>query len=107
MEDADMRPLPDSMQLAMAARARRFAILSEAVAVVYFALAGAVRRSLAAWRKARDEQATYRALRRLDQRTLHDIGLDPSETRSVAAELVGGAERTRAHALMALRNLAI
>ena len=103
----DARPLPDAMQLANAARAHRSATLPAVIQAVIAASSEAVRRGLAEWRRARDEQATFRALRALDQRTLHDIGLDSSETRSVAAELAGGADRTRIHALMTLRNLAI
>lgn len=101
------RSAPDSMKLAVAARVHRSAALPDVVAAVIAALSAAARRRLAAWQRARDELATARALRGLDQRTLRDIGLDASEARSVAAELAGGTERTRIHALMTLRNLAI
>ena len=104
---SDMRPRPDSSQLYIAARTHRSAALQKVVEAAIAALAGSVRRGLAAWRRARDERATYRALHALDSRTLHDIGLDLSEARSVAAELVGAADRTRVHALMTLRYLAI
>jgi uncharacterized protein YjiS (DUF1127 family) len=103
----DLRPLPDSLPLAIEARTHRFATLLKVVRVVIASLSEAVRRDLAAWRRAREEHATFRALRALDQRTLHDIGLDSSEVRSAASELAGGADRTRIHALMTLRNLAI
>lgn len=97
----------DAMQIALAARvARAEASWSMAFRGVHL-VAAAVRRAVAAWRRQRDEHATYQALSGLDQRTLRDIGIDRSEARSVAAELGGRADRTRARALMTLRSLSI
>jgi uncharacterized protein YjiS (DUF1127 family) len=98
---------PDATEAAVFARAARSASLLEVIAVVTDALQSSARRFVAAWRRQRDENATYRALQSLDSRTLRDLGFDPSEMRSVASELTGGASRTRAHALLTLRNLAI
>ena len=99
--------MPDAAELTASARAARSASLWEVIAVVTDAVRASVRRGISAWRRQRDELATYRALHALDRRTLHDIGLDSSEARSVAAELAGGADRTRVRALMTLRYLSI
>ena len=48
-------------------------------------------------RRARD---TYDALRNLDDRMLRDLGFDRSEITSVAAEVSGGAARTRMRLLL-------
>lgn len=93
----------DAVSLAAAARAARTALFWRLVA----RCGHVCRQVVADWRRRRDEHATYRALSGLDPRTLRDIGLDRSEARSVAAELGGRADRTRAHALMTLRSLSI
>ena len=43
----------------------------------------------------RSRAATYRSLKQLDNRVLHDLGLDRSEILSVAAEACGDAADTR------------
>jgi uncharacterized protein YjiS (DUF1127 family) len=48
--------------------------------------------------RARQVSATARALEHLDDRLLHDIGLDRSELLSAAAELHGRTRRERRHA---------
>lgn len=83
------------------------ASLIEIAAAIAASTRAAVRRLLAAWRRWRDQQATLNALRALDARTLRDLGIDPSEVGSVAVELSGISDPTRAHALMSLRNLAV
>ena len=98
---------PDATEAAAFARAARSASLLEVIAAATDALQAAAHRFVAAWRRQRDEHATYRALQTLDNRTLRDLGLDPSEMRSVASELTGGASRTPARALLTLRNLTI
>ncbi len=104
---AEMRAAPDATQLALLARAHRSASLAEIVVALVSALAATVRDWRKSWQRARDERDTHRALSALDARTLRDLGIDASEVRSVAAELAGGAESTRAYALMKLRFLAI
>jgi uncharacterized protein YjiS (DUF1127 family) len=97
----------NALQLALAARAARADVFWRVVFQGGHLAAQAVRRILAAWRRQRDEHATYRALSGLDQHTLRDIGFDRSEARSVAAELAGRADPTRARALMTLRSLSV
>lgn len=106
-ETAEPVVAADATQLALAARVARADVFWRAVFRAANLAAEAGRRALAAWRRQRDEHATYRALSGLDQRTLHDIGLDRSEARSAAAELAGSSDRTRMHALMTLRRLSI
>ena len=65
------------------------------------------RRHFDAWRQRRLAWATYKSLRRLDARTLRDIGLDRSEMRSVSAEIAGEADRTRVQSLRTLRALSL
>ena len=59
----------------------------------------ALRRLHARWFRYRHAMHIYAALRQLDSRTLHDIGLDRSEIGSVASEVAGLAERQRITAL--------
>ncbi|HQR20933.1 MAG TPA: DUF1127 domain-containing protein [Burkholderiaceae bacterium] len=96
-----------SYQHQLQARAARHAGLSAAFAVMTGTVIDAAHRALASWRRARDAHATYRALSRLDARTLRDVGLDRSELRSVAAELAGEADRSRIQALRSLRMLSV
>jgi uncharacterized protein YjiS (DUF1127 family) len=54
------------------------------------------RREYASYRQRRDAQSMCKALHELDDRVLHDIGLDRSEIESAAAEATGSANSTRA-----------
>jgi uncharacterized protein YjiS (DUF1127 family) len=63
------------------------------------ALALSLSRVYQRWLRARQADATARALDLLDDRLLHDIGLDRSELLSAAAELHGLAERERRQTL--------
>jgi hypothetical protein len=96
-----------AFDLNLEARAARSATPIEVLAALVAAGASAWKRMAADWRRARDVHATERALRGIDRRTLRDIGLDSGESGSIAAELGGMTDRTRAHALMKLRYLAI
>lgn len=102
---APMRVIPevDATHPMLDARAQRRAYLNEIVR----AAAKTVRRWVSAWQRRRAEYETFRALHALDARTLRDLGLNASELRSVAMEISGATDPTRAHALMRLRFLAI
>lgn len=106
-ETAEVVVAADAAQLALAARVARADVFWRVAFQCAHLAAQAGRRALAAWRRQRDEHATYRALSGLDARTLRDIGLDRSEARSIAAELGGRADRTRVQALTTLRSLSI
>ena len=82
------------------ARASRSASLREILAAMVDALRDQARGWTVQWKQYQLQCATYRALGQLDARTLHDIGLTRSELRSVAVELTGKSEPTRAHALV-------
>ncbi len=68
---------------------------------------GVTRRYVNEWYRHRMAWDTYKSLRRLDARTLRDVGLDRSEMGSIADEITGEAEATRIHALRSLRSLSI
>jgi uncharacterized protein YjiS (DUF1127 family) len=101
------RVIPDAAGLSLRARAYRYAGLGEIVHAIVDATHGLGRRWVSAWKRQRAQNDTMHALRALDARTLRDIGLDPSEVRSVAMELTGATDATRAHALMRLKFLSI
>jgi len=106
--DAQVMPQgPDAYRLTLEARSERSASLAAILATLAAAVALAVRRLHASWSMARSARATCRALRQLDVRTLHDLGLDRSEMRSVAAEIAGESDRTRIQALRTLRALSL
>jgi len=55
-----------------------------------------LRRLGAGWQRRHLAKCTFIALRRLDERALRDLGIDRSELQSVAAEVAGDADSTRA-----------
>lgn len=97
----------DACQLAAEARAARSASLAAILGTLIEAASAAAHRLVASWSRARSARATYRALRELDTRTLHDLGIDRSEMRSMAAEIAGESDRTRVQALRTLRALSL
>lgn len=97
----------DAYQLAIESRAARSASLAVILGTLIAAVSAAAHRLYASWSRARSARATYRALRELDTRTLHDLGLDRSEMRSMAAEIAGESDRTRVQALRTLRALSL
>lgn len=97
----------DAYRLAVKARAARSASLAAILATLIATVSAAAHRLYASWSRARSARATYRALRELDTRTLHDLGLDRSEMRSMAAEIAGESDRTRVQALRTLRALSL
>jgi uncharacterized protein YjiS (DUF1127 family) len=70
--------------------------LAEIVAASLLAVVGFARRLAADFQRWQRARATYLALRDLDARILHDLGFHRSELMSVAAEVAGRADFTRA-----------
>jgi uncharacterized protein YjiS (DUF1127 family) len=89
------------------ARGDRSASLREILSAIVDALRNLTRGWIAQLKQDQLQTATYRALGELDARTLHDIGLERSELRSIAAELTGEAEPSRVHSLARLRSHSI
>jgi uncharacterized protein YjiS (DUF1127 family) len=81
------------------------ASLREILHAIGAALGECVRGALARRRARRDLRRTVAVLRELDPRTLRDIGVTESEAGSIAAELHGLAERTRARVLIEARRM--
>jgi hypothetical protein len=77
-------------------RAHRPRRLTQVVQAALRAAGAALRRQLAEARRRRQARANYLALCELDVGTLRDLGFHRSELMSVATEVVGGAEFTRA-----------
>ena len=93
--EAIARAKPGAWELHQAARARRSYALGEIFATMARAVVAMVRDAYAGYVRRRAAKAARLALGELDDRTLRDLGLDRSEIGSVAAEVTGGAERTR------------
>jgi uncharacterized protein YjiS (DUF1127 family) len=91
---------PASYPLYQAGRAHRSTYVGRFVVAAMRAVVAYARRAYARHVQRRDARLVYDALRRLDDRTLRDLGFDRSEILSVAAEATGVAERTRVRALL-------
>jgi uncharacterized protein YjiS (DUF1127 family) len=94
-----------AVALDAAARRHRSHGIGELITLVWRAVVRRARRLVAEMQRSREEQSTYQALRRLDTRTLRDVGLDRSEIRSLARELADR-HATRVHAQQSLRDRA-
>ncbi len=79
--------------------------VGEILAAAVRATRAIARQVHARYRQRRHAQATYDALRRLDDHMLRDLGFDRSEMTSVAAEVTGEAERTRTRVLLMSHTL--
>jgi len=90
---------PSRYELYLAARSHRAFVVGEIAATAVQAVSSFGRGLLARYRKRRRAAAARETLRELDDRTLHDIGLDRSEIESVTAEAMGDAEPSRAQVL--------
>jgi uncharacterized protein YjiS (DUF1127 family) len=82
-----------------AARTNRAFVLGELAAVAMQIVADFVRDMAERYRRSRRESAAREALSQLDDRTLHDLGIDRSEIASVAAEAAGKATLSRVNAV--------
>jgi len=82
------------------ARARRAQAIGQAVARGTRAVGRLLREAYAAWQARRAAREVYESLSQLDDRMLHDLGIDRSELTSVAREASGQTEHTRAHVLV-------
>jgi uncharacterized protein YjiS (DUF1127 family) len=81
------------------ARTRRARMLGHALMRATRVFAAMIAAAHRRHRQRADACAMYHALRELDDRTLHDLGLERSEIGSVAAEASGESERTRMQTL--------
>jgi uncharacterized protein YjiS (DUF1127 family) len=63
-----------------------------------------MRRVLAQWRRYRRASQAAAELRELDPSALRDLGFDPSEISSVAAEMAGVAEPSRERVIRSIRR---
>jgi len=88
--------LLDSVELYHLARAHRSYQLREIVNATLQAVGDVVRQMVSRWNRQQRARATYLALRGLDSRVLRDLGFHRSELMSVAAEVAGVADYTRA-----------
>lgn len=98
-------PQPTSYRLHQDARVHSALTLGDIIVAAIRTVGAIARREYARYRQRRQARVTYDILRRLDDRTLRDLGFDRSEIRSVAAELTREAEYTHVRALQTLYNL--
>jgi uncharacterized protein YjiS (DUF1127 family) len=102
--DGETPAAPSAMQLESAARARRSRLLGNIAVSIRRAVVLRLQRLVTEAKRRHQARATYLALRGLDARTLHDIGLHRSEILSVALELGGAFQATRVHSTRAPRG---
>lgn len=87
-----------SIEFHRRARTLRSTHIRDVVAATFKSAADLLRRTVEQWRLQRKARATFVALRGLDSRMLHDLGIHRSEILSVAAELARGVDSTRMRA---------
>ena len=87
--------LGGSYELHRAARAYRSRMLGSVIVAAIQAGVAIARRAYARHRQRQRASAIYDVLRKVDDRTLRDMGLDRGEIWSVAAEKSGEAQQTR------------
>jgi len=88
--------LLDSVELYHLALANRSYQLREIIGATLQAVGDFVRQTITRWKRQQHARATYLALRALDAHILRDLGFHRSELLSVAAEVAGHADLTRA-----------
>ncbi len=87
--------LAGSYELHRAARAYRSLMLGSIIVASIRAVVAIARRAYARHRQRQRASAIYDVLRKIDDRTLRDMGFDRGEIWSVAAEMSGEAQQTR------------
>ena len=92
--------LLSSHELYHRARVHRAYHLREIVKAALQAVGDFGRRMVTRWKHRQYARATYVALRALDARMLRDLGFHRSELMSVAAEVAGVADSTRARLVL-------
>jgi len=97
--DEPLDPWPSSYALYQTARERRGEAVASLVRGTASAVRGAILRAWKRYRQRRETRGVCEALRRLDDRTLRDLGIHRCEILSVASEATGAAERTRVRLL--------
>lgn len=98
---------PTSYELYLAAQGQRAFVLGQILASIVEAVGSLARRALERYRQRRQLASAREALRRLDDRTLHDIGIDRSEIVSITAEAMGEAEAQRDRVVRMRRGHAV
>lgn len=96
VDAAERASLLDSIELYHQTRAHRSYALSQIIGAAVQATADWMRHLVAEWKRRQHARATLAALRGLDARMLRDLGFHRSELMSVAAEVAGTADSTRA-----------
>ena len=91
-------------KLEAAARAERSRLLGNIAASIWRPVAQRLQYLVTQAKQRQQSRSTYLALRGLDARTLHDIGLHRSEIMSVALELGGAFQATRVQSTQAPRG---
>lgn len=92
---------PSSVDLHQRLSRTRSRLIGRAILAGIGAIAGLARRARDAYLARRRAASICTSLDELDDRTLHDLGLDRSEVSSLAAEISGRADATRVHAMLA------
>jgi len=100
-------PLPVSYRAYHAARRHRGFVIGRSVAAAVRSLARIARWARERYRQRQQARLTYDALRELDDRTLHDLGLDRSEITSIAAEVSAETESSRVRAQLSSHAVSV
>lgn len=96
---------PTSYDMHRAARTHRSRLVGELIAEALYAVVAFANQAWARHQVRRQARIAHDALRSLNDHTLRDLGFDRSEIASVAAEVTGGAARTRVRALLTPHTL--
>ena len=104
IDHTQLQLLLSSGELYHLARAHRSYYLRKLITSALQAVGDFGRQMVTRWKHRQYARDTYAALRSLDSRMLRDLGFHRSELMSVAAEVAGVAESTRARLLPIRHN---